>query len=52
MRTFYAEHGGLGALLALLVLFVAVVLWIVGHALTERELYAFICALALARLLP
>lgn len=49
---FRMPNVSLGGLLALLVLLVAAVLWVVGHALSERELYAFICALALSRLLP
>lgn len=42
----------IGWLVALLVLVVAVVLWLSGHAFDRDLAYAFICALALARLIP
>jgi hypothetical protein len=42
----------IGWLVALLVLVVAAVLWISGHAFDRDLAYAFICALALSRLIP
>lgn len=41
---------GLGWLIALIVLIIAIVLWVSGHAVTKDEFYGFIAALALARL--
>lgn len=42
----------LGQLIALLVLIVALVFWIAGRAVSADEVYGFVCALALARLIP
>ena len=43
---------GLGALIALLVLVINLVLWVVGHPFDRTVGYADVCALALARLVP
>ena len=44
--------GWLIALLALLVLVVALVLWISGHVPDKNVVYGLVCALAVARLVP
>jgi hypothetical protein len=43
---------GLGALIALVVLVICIILWVVGKALTDDETLALIAALAVARLVP
>jgi len=43
---------GLGWLIALLVLVVALVLWISGHVADKNVVYGLACALAVARLVP
>ena len=42
----------IGWLIALLVLVIAAVLWLSGHTFDRDLAYAFICARALARLVP
>ena len=43
---------GLGWLIALLVLVVALVLWISGHVADKNVVYGLACSLAVARLVP
>ena len=43
---------GIGSLIALLILVIYLILWVIGHAVTDTVFYAGICGLALARLVP
>ena len=43
---------GIGALIALVVLLICIILWVVGHALSDHEILGLIGALAVARLVP
>lgn len=43
---------GLGALIALLVLVVDLILWITGHPVDDNVVYGSACALAIARIIP
>lgn len=43
---------GLGALIALLVLVVNLILWITGHPADDNVVYGDACALAIAYLVP
>jgi hypothetical protein len=43
---------GLGALIALIVLVVCIILWIVGHALSDHMILGLVAALAVAYLVP
>ena len=43
---------GIGALIALVVLVVCIILWIVGHTLSDHTILGLIGALAVARLIP
>jgi hypothetical protein len=43
---------GLGALIALIVFIIALVLWVVGHVPDKDVVYGLVMGLAVARLVP